>query len=76
MRPEGPATGHLDTTAEMFPKFPVATAHFSCSPPSLTSSKLKLLALQITKLLFHVMELSINQMKIRLPMSTLILDTH
>jgi hypothetical protein len=46
MHPEGPATGHLDTgipwfssvfkqMPRWFPRFQVATACFSCSPPDL-----------------------------------------
>jgi hypothetical protein len=46
MHPEGPATDYIDTgfrgfplslkaNAEMVPKFQVATACFSCSPPDL-----------------------------------------
>jgi hypothetical protein len=70
MHPAGPATGRLDTgswfdlsleaNAEMGPKFPVATACFSCSPINLSSRKLSPFVYKGTKLIS------------RLPNSTLI----
>jgi hypothetical protein len=36
----------------MVPKFQVATACFSCSPPDLNSSKLRSLAVKITKIIY------------------------
>jgi hypothetical protein len=36
----------------MVPKFQVATACFSCSPPDLNSSKLRSIAVKITKIIY------------------------
>jgi hypothetical protein len=53
----GPATGHLDTgfffpNTEVVPKFEVATACFSCSPPDLNSPKLSPITVKTTKIMF------------------------
>jgi hypothetical protein len=46
--------------AEMVPKFQVAIASFSCSPPDINSSKLKPLAVKANELSFQIMEFAIN----------------
>jgi hypothetical protein len=44
----------------MVPKFQVATAFFSCSPPDLNSSKLRSLAVRITKIIYVNTNFEIN----------------